>query len=148
MYPFSKLSCPFIGSVNLQRRPSETVVVPRALLDESASLAVLPEQIAGDLRLNFGVHESVQGSDPLAVNRNILLLHLHDLDVHWLRFRGQRRLRAARHAGQYQTDQTQRAEPGALVVTEAIHIGFSHIGQGRCGAQFWQQHFLFLPDRS
>jgi hypothetical protein len=41
-----------------------------------------------------------------------------------LQFHGQRRLRTARHAGQHQADQTQRAEPGALVVTEGIHIGF------------------------
>jgi hypothetical protein len=113
------------------------------------SLLVLSEQIAGDLRPNVGVHESVQGSDPLAVNRNILLPHLHDLDVHWLRFRGPRRLRAARHAGQYQADQTQRAEPAALVVTEAIHISsFPHRPgddvQLICGTQ----HFLFLTDRS
>ncbi len=50
-----------------------------ALLDERAFLVALPHQAAGHLCSHVGVDESVKGADPLAKNRNILLLDLHDL---------------------------------------------------------------------
>jgi len=45
-----------------------------ALFDERAFRIVLGEEVAGDLGADGGVHHAVQGSDPLAVDRDILLL--------------------------------------------------------------------------
>ncbi len=51
------------------------------LLDERAFLVTLPHDVAGDLRPDVGIRESVERADPFAKNRNILLLNLHDLNV-------------------------------------------------------------------
>src|SRR5260370_39560694 len=57
-----------------------------ALLDERAFRIVLGEEVAGDLGADGGVHHAGQGSDPLAVNRDILLLDGNDFNLRrcWL----------------------------------------------------------------
>ena len=52
-----------------------------ALLNEGAFLVGLGEQIAGHLRFDVRIDHSVQGADPFAVDRNILLLDPGDLNV-------------------------------------------------------------------
>ena len=57
-----------------------------ALFDERAFRIVLREEVPSDLCPNGGVHHSVQGSDPLAVDRDFILLYRDDFDVgsRWL----------------------------------------------------------------
>src|SRR6202007_2079008 len=45
-----------------------------ALLDERAFRIVLREQVAGDLGTDGRVHHAVQGSYPLAIDRDVFLL--------------------------------------------------------------------------
>src|SRR6202007_802846 len=52
-----------------------------ALLDEKAFRIVLREQVAGDLGADGGIHHAVQGSYPLAIDRDVFLLDRGDLHL-------------------------------------------------------------------
>jgi len=51
-----------------------------ALFYEATLDVSLLHEIASDLRFDVGVHQPVERADPLAVERNIFLLHWRDFD--------------------------------------------------------------------
>ncbi len=53
-----------------------------ALLDDGALAVVLLDEIAGDLRLDVGIDEAVEGADPLVGDGDIGLLDGDDIDGH------------------------------------------------------------------
>ena len=63
------------------KRPRVNLEEQLTLLDECPFLVALAQKVAGDLRPDIGVCETVERADPLAINRNIPLLNLHDLDI-------------------------------------------------------------------
>jgi hypothetical protein len=50
------------------------------LVDLAALRVILPDEIAGDLRLNLGVHESIGNGDPIADDGNVLVRGVGNLD--------------------------------------------------------------------
>ena len=50
-------------------------------LNGRAFLVALPHEVAGHLRTDIGIGQSVEGADPLAINRNIPLFNLRNLNI-------------------------------------------------------------------
>jgi len=71
------------------KRPRVNLKQQLPLLDEGAFLVGLLHEVARDLRPHIGVRKPVERPDPLAINRNIPLLHLNDFNI-----RGSTALRA------------------------------------------------------
>src|SRR5713101_6567719 len=93
------------------------------LLDECAFLVALPLQVARDLCPDVGIGESVERANPLAKNRNVPLLNLHDLNVRrstWLRSRYV--LRAQRSNNQADDDQAKRSPYHEFVFRKNVHL--------------------------
>ena len=63
------------------KRPRVDLEQKLTLFDERAFLIALPLQVPCNLRPDVGIDEPVEGADPFAENRNILLLDLNHLDI-------------------------------------------------------------------
>ena len=81
-----------------------------ALPDEGAFRVVLFQQVARHLRLDFLIHHPIERPDPFTVNRDILLLDLHDLYLGWAGLYDLR-LRPASGDNQTRYDQGNRRRP-------------------------------------
>ena len=57
-------------------------------VDERAFAVVLLYEIAGDLGLDVGVNGAIEGGDPIAVDRDVLLLNRNNNDIERARRRG------------------------------------------------------------
>ena len=90
--------------------------------DECAFLVALPHQVAGDLRSDVGIHESVERADPLAINRNILLLNLHDLNVRRSAGLSRYVLWVDRSNNQADDEQANRSAYPEFVFRKRVHI--------------------------
>ncbi len=64
------------------KRPRVDLEKKLTLFDERAFLIALSLQVPCDLRPDVGIDEPVEGADPFAEDRNILLLHLNHLDIY------------------------------------------------------------------
>jgi hypothetical protein len=69
-------------------------------VDERAFAVILLYEIAGDLGLDVGVNGAIQGGDPIAVDRDVLLLNRNHNDIE--RARGGGRLGITGTTGQNQ----------------------------------------------
>src|SRR3989442_10452763 len=107
------------------RRPPRSTLFPYTTLfrSECAFLVALPQEIARDLCPDVGVRESVERADPLAKNRNILLLNLHDLNVgRSARLHSRCVLWARRSNNQADDDQEKRAAYPEFVFQKCVHV--------------------------
>ncbi len=63
------------------KRPRIDLEKELALLNRSPFLIALLQQVASNLRPDVSIDQTIKRANPLRINRNILLLNLHDLDI-------------------------------------------------------------------